>query len=79
MHDANLKKSASEIKLNTRFIKPRTSRYHGLDLIIEPKINKPICMNIFIASNAITPLKMPLSEAPSPGNWDTAIEALVTV
>ena len=78
-HDTNLKNNASEIKLNTRFIKPRVSMYHDQDLIIEPKINKPISMVRLNAPIKITPMKIPLNETPSPSNWDKAIEALVFV
>ena len=67
-HDANLKNIASEIKLNKRFTKPRMSRYNDHDLIIEPTTNNPISMNRLNAPNTITPLKMPVSETPSPAN-----------
>jgi len=67
-HVANLKNIASEIKLKRRFIKPRESMYHDHDLIIEPKINKAISMDKLNAPNIITPMKMPVSDTPSPAN-----------
>ncbi len=75
-HVANLKNNASEIKLNKRFIKPRMNMYHDQDIdqdidrkeMIEPAIEKAICMKRLNAPNTMTPMKMPLSETPSPAN-----------
>jgi len=67
-HEANLKNIASEIKLNKRFIKPRMSMYIDQYFKIEPTTNSPISMNRLNAPKTMTPVKIPLSETPSPEN-----------